>query len=208
MFKIIKETKTLKEGSGKLRVARMGEFDNGHVFHSWYNWTEEEAQEKAKQASEKFPNEVYYVDEDDIMSDGPTIYWCNGKQCTYEEANKIRNSKTESKILKEDSYEDGIFYEIEEALRDAGMNPSRFVDDGVLTNNIGWTVYGEGGESQQLTCDGSYLSESKRLNENEASLIKALKILFDNSTLSNIKKVAQAKQLAKALNIDETKLIN
>lgn len=52
------------------------------------------------------------------------------------------------------------------------------------------------------------LIESKKLNENEESLIKVLKILFDNSTLSNVKKVAQAKQLASALGIDEKKLVN
>ena len=73
------------------------------------------------------------------------------------------NIKTESKTIKtEDSYDEGIFYEIEEALREAGLNPVRFTDDGVMTNNLGWTVTGEDGTQQQITCDGSYLAESKK----------------------------------------------
>lgn len=73
------------------------------------------------------------------------------------------NVKMESKSIKtEDTYEEGIFYEIEEALRDAGLNPVRFTEDGVMTNNLGWTVTGEDGTQQQITCDGSYLSESKK----------------------------------------------
>lgn len=73
------------------------------------------------------------------------------------------NIKTENKTIKtEDSYDEGIFYEIEEALREAGLNPVRFTDDGVMTNNLGWTVTGEDGTQQQITCDGSYLAESKK----------------------------------------------
>lgn len=79
------------------------------------------------------------------------------------------NVKMESKSIKtEDTYEEGIFYEIEEALRDAGLNPVRFTEDGVMTNNLGWTVTGEDGTEQQITCDGSYLTESKDLKTEES----------------------------------------
>lgn len=79
------------------------------------------------------------------------------------------NVKMESKSIKtEDTYEEGIFYEIEEALRDAGLNPVRFTEDGVMTNNLGWTVTGEDGTQQQITCDGSYLTESKDLKTEES----------------------------------------
>lgn len=79
------------------------------------------------------------------------------------------NVKMESKSIKtEDTYEEGIFYEIEEALRDAGLNPVRFTEDGVMTNNLGWTVTGEDGTEQQITCDGSYLAESKDLKTEES----------------------------------------
>lgn len=79
------------------------------------------------------------------------------------------NVKMESKSIKtEDTYEEGIFYEIEEALKDAGLNPVRFTEDGVMTNNLGWTVTGEDGTQQQITCDGSYLTESKGLKTEES----------------------------------------
>lgn len=77
--------------------------------------------------------------------------------------NRIKvNIKTETKTIKtEDTYEEGIFYEIEAALMEAGLNPVRFSESGVMTNNLGWTVTGEDGTEQQLTCDGSYLTESQ-----------------------------------------------
>ena len=85
------------------------------------------------------------------------------------QGNKLQETKEEDKTIKtEDTYEGGIFYEIEEALRDAGLNPVRFTDDGVMTNNLGWTVTGEDGTEQQITCDGSYLTESKDLKTEES----------------------------------------
>ena len=73
------------------------------------------------------------------------------------------------KPLKEDSYDKGIFYEIEQAFEEAGLNPVRFIDDGILTRNIGWTV-SSNGQSQQISCDGSWydeddLEESENLKE-------------------------------------------
>lgn len=92
------------------------------------------------------------------------------------QGNKLQETINESKSIKtEDTYEEGIFYEIEEALRDAGLNPVRFTEDGVMTNNLGWTVTGEDGTQQQITCDGSYLTESKS----------------DEVTAGNIKQKAQ-----------------
>lgn len=79
--------------------------------------------------------------------------------------------------IKEDSYEEGIFYEIEQALEEAGLNPRRFVDDGIMTNNIGWTV-SNGSEEQQISCDGSYLSEGckkDKITETEVKNIKPIK---------------------------------
>ena len=104
-------------------------------------------------------------------------YWIgnDGKQLSDSFVLIKHNDLEESKNLNEDSYEDGIFYEIEEALRDAGLNPVRFTEDGVMTNNLGWTVTGEDGTQQQITCDGSYLTESKS----------------DEVTAGNIKQKAQ-----------------
>lgn len=85
------------------------------------------------------------------------------------QGNKLQETKEEGKTIKtEDTYEEGIFYEIEEALRDAGLNPVRFTEDGVMTNNLGWTVRGKDGTKQQITCDGSYLTESKDLKTEDS----------------------------------------
>ena len=78
----------------------------------------------------------------------------------YEKQMKSYN-KNSATNLNEDSYESGVFYEIEEALREAGLNPTRFNEDGIMTNNIGWTVTGEDGTEQQITCDGSYLDDEE-----------------------------------------------
>lgn len=74
--------------------------------------------------------------------------------------NKTDIKKVESKKLTEDSYSEGIFADIEEALENAGLDVSRYTDDGMLTKNIGWTVSNENGKAY-ITCDGSYLEESK-----------------------------------------------
>ena len=85
------------------------------------------------------------------------------------QGNKLQETKEEGKTIKtEDTYEEGIFYEIEAALAEAGLNPVRFTEDGVLTNNLGWTVRGKDGTKQQITCDGSYLTESKDLKTEES----------------------------------------
>lgn len=80
----------------------------------------------------------------------------------YEESKKV-----EGKKLNEEYYEDGIYAEIEDALRDAGFDIQRFSDAGVLTRNLGWIVYNENGERADITCDGTYLGESKKLTEGE-----------------------------------------
>lgn len=74
---------------------------------------------------------------------------------------QVNTAKNSATNLNEDSYESGIFYEIEEALREAGLNPTRFNENGIMTNNIGWTVTGEDGTKQQITCDGSYLDDEE-----------------------------------------------
>lgn len=74
---------------------------------------------------------------------------------------KVNTAKNSATNLNEDSYESGIFYEIEEALREAGLNPVRFNENGIMTNNIGWTVRGEDDTEQQITCDGSYLDDEE-----------------------------------------------
>lgn len=84
-----------------------------------------------------------------------------------DKASAIGYPINESKKLTEgDTYDKGIFYEIEQAFEEAGLNPSRFIDDGILTKNIGWTVTSsETGESQQISCDGSWYDEDDEDDE-------------------------------------------
>ena len=61
------------------RIAKLNEFDNGFVFHSWAEMSEEEAETLAKQMSIKNPNQVYYVAYDDVMNPASELRWVNGK---------------------------------------------------------------------------------------------------------------------------------
>ena len=97
----------------------------------------------------------------DSFSDNQKPEWISIEDIdNYEKQMKSYN-KNSATNLNEDSYESGVFYEIEEALREAGLNPTRFNEDGIMTNNIGWTVTGEDGTKQQITCDGSYLDDEE-----------------------------------------------
>lgn len=64
------------------------------------------------------------------------------------------------------------------------------------------------GAVRDIADDREIFIESKQLNEDEQNLVKMLKILFDNSTLSDARKIMQAKQIANALNIDEKQLVS
>lgn len=96
----------LNEGTNKKRVARYHAFDNGRILHSWYDWTEEEAQEKAKQASTKDTNSIYYVDYDDVMGDGASYGWYQGEKISWDEFDKIQNELDKNKSLTEDENND------------------------------------------------------------------------------------------------------
>ena len=65
------------------RIARVDEFDNGHVIHNdWTRMSSQEAEEKARQMSIENPDKVYYVKYDNIMEPCSDIKWKNGKQLT------------------------------------------------------------------------------------------------------------------------------
>ena len=66
--------KTLK------RVSSYGEFDNGYVFHDWKKMTFAEAEEEARKASIKDPDNIYYVAYDDVMNPSSDYVWIDGKQ--------------------------------------------------------------------------------------------------------------------------------
>lgn len=72
-------------------------------------------------------------------------------ESTFSEGAKIEK-------LTEDSYEKGIFKNIEAALVVAGFEVHRYIDTGVLTKNIGWEVSYNGNHTQ-LECPGSWYDE-------------------------------------------------
>lgn len=85
------------------------------------------------------------------------------------------NESCKSKALKEDSYDKGIYKEIEDALVDAGFSVDRYIDTGVLTKNIGWEV-SKDGKFTQLDCPGSWYDEDEEYDESslkEAHTISA-----------------------------------
>lgn len=62
------------DGKYLCRIARYGEFDNGHVlFGGWKKMTPSEAEDWARQTSIGHPDDAYYVKFDDIMD--PTSGW-------------------------------------------------------------------------------------------------------------------------------------
>lgn len=83
--------------------------------------------------------------------------------------NKLAKT-VESKLTEGDTYDKGIFQEIEQAFEAAGLRPSRFIDEGILTKNIGWTVTSpETGKRQQISCDGSWFDEDDEDDELDES---------------------------------------
>lgn len=65
------------------RIARVDEFDNGHVIHNdWTRMSSQEAEDKARQMSIENPDKVYYVKYDNVMEPCSDIKWKNGEQLT------------------------------------------------------------------------------------------------------------------------------
>lgn len=109
------------------------------------------------------------------------------------EATKIAtkyNLEESSNNLKEDSYEDSIFSDIESALNQYGFDVTRYTDAGMMTKNIGWIVSNSEGEVN-LTCDGTYLDESiiSKLKENEEVNMAELKEKATNAMFDDLEKV-------------------
>lgn len=88
------------------------------------------------------------------------------------EATKIvtkYNLEENTNNLKEDSYEDNIFTDIETALNQYGLDVTRYTEAGMMTKNIGWIVSNSEGEVN-LTCDGTYLDESNSNSSKKSKL--------------------------------------
>lgn len=63
----------------KKRIAKIGEFDNGHVIHGdWKKMSVVDSEEMARDMSIKDPDNIYYVQYDDLMIGASDVKWKNG----------------------------------------------------------------------------------------------------------------------------------
>ena len=138
------ESKEIKTESGK-RIARYREFDNGHVLHQWDEMSNEEAEEKAKQASIENPNDVYYVAYDDIMNPRSDISWYRGNQYTIED---IMNKRHLQESINFDGFKNNE--ELQKYFQELNDLPDEITLDGkdnlqeqygTLTNGNNYVVY-------------------------------------------------------------------
>lgn len=92
-----------------------------------------------------------------------------------------------SKSLKEESYESGIYLDIENAIANAGLSIDRYSDLGMMTKNLGWVVSNSEGEEVNLTCAGTYLDENltEEANQDLISLLKKKEELRNNEKISD-----------------------
>lgn len=70
----------IAEGTMYKRISNYGEFDNGNVIHTdWSKLSAEAAEELAKQKSIEHPDQIFYVQYDDVMEPCSDLRWVNGK---------------------------------------------------------------------------------------------------------------------------------
>lgn len=138
------ESKEIKTESGK-RIARYREFDNGHVLHQWDEMSNEEAEEKAKQASIENPNDVYYVAYDDIMNPRSDISWYKGNQYTIED---IMNKRHLQESINFDGFENNeelqkYFQKLNDLPNEITLDGKDYFQEqyGTLTNGNNYVVY-------------------------------------------------------------------
>ena len=138
------ESKEIKTESGK-RIARYREFDNGHVLHQWDEMSNEEAEEKAKQASIENPNDVYYVAIDDIMNPRSDISWYKGNQYTIED---IMNKRHLQESINFDGFENNeelqkYFQKLNDLPNEITLDGKDYFQEqyGALTNGNNYVVY-------------------------------------------------------------------
>lgn len=68
------------EGTMYKRISNYDEFDNGNVIHSdWSKLSDEAAEDLAKQKSIEHPDQIFYVQYDDVMEPCSELRWVNGK---------------------------------------------------------------------------------------------------------------------------------
>lgn len=99
----LEKKENLTEGTKQKRISRYGEVDNGYVLHNYEEMSDEEAEQKAKESSEKDKWDIYYVAYDDVMNPGSNLRWYRGKSYTPEEAHAqlIKDKKENAKKFRD-----------------------------------------------------------------------------------------------------------
>lgn len=69
----------------QVRISRYKEFDNEHVLFNYRKMDVDVAEELAREASLKDPNDIYYVHFDDLMNPSSDLRWVNGTSYHYSE---------------------------------------------------------------------------------------------------------------------------
>lgn len=96
--------------AAKKRIARVGEWDNGHVIRTdWRSMSPEDAEEEARKQSLKDPEGTYYVAYDDVMNPCSPYSWKNGKRL--ESSTCISNRTRRQSTVKSSSTTDPAEYE-------------------------------------------------------------------------------------------------
>ena len=138
------ESKEIITERGK-RIARYREFDNGHVLHQWDEMSNEEAEEKAKQASIENPNDVYYVAIDDIMNPRSDINWYRGNQYTIDD---IMNKRHLQESINFDGFKNNeelqqYFQKLNDLPDEITLDGKDYFQEqyGALTNGNNYVVY-------------------------------------------------------------------
>lgn len=125
---------------------------NGHAAEILFNQMKEKGVTGIDYTSEK-PDGFSFETEEGV-------FWFQAETA---EVKKLGEALTESH-LHEEKYSEPAFAAIESALEDAGFEFTRFNEAGILTKNLGWVVTVEGKEVY-LSCDGTWLDESKKIDE-------------------------------------------
>lgn len=138
------ESKEIITERGK-RIARYREFDNGHILHQWDEMSNEEAEEKAKQASIENPDEVYYVAYDDVMNPRSDISWYRGNQYTIDD---IMNKRHLQESINFDGFKNSeelqkYFQELNDLPDEITLDGKDYFQEqyGTLTNGNNYVVY-------------------------------------------------------------------
>jgi len=86
----------LNEETEEKRIAKYGESGGSILRGGWKEMSNEEAENLAKEASIENPDDVFYVEYNDLMNSSSDIRWYKGESYTPEEIQDIRRKEKEA----------------------------------------------------------------------------------------------------------------